>query len=60
MEGGVTINYINKITTELSNINNITEIKKILCGIFVRIQMDSSIREEFEGLIIEMIRMEKE
>ena len=60
MKGGVTINYINKITTELSNTNNITEIKKILCEIFVRIQMDSSIREEFEGLIIEMIRMEKE
>jgi len=60
MEGGVTINYINKITTELSNTNDITKIKKILCEIFVRIQMDSSIREEFEGLIIEMIRMEKE
>ena len=60
MKGGVTINYINKITTELSNTNNITEIKKILCEIFVRIQMDSRIREEFEGLIIEMIRMGKE
>jgi len=60
MKGGVTINYINKITTELSNTNNITEIKKILCEIFVRIQMDSGIREEFEGLIIEMIRMGKE
>jgi len=60
MKGGVTINYINKITTELSNTNNITEIKKILCEIFVRIQMDSGIREEFEGLIIEMIRMKKE
>jgi len=60
MEGGVTINYINEITTELSNTNDITKIKKILCEIFVRIQMDSGIREEFEGLIIEMIRMKKE
>jgi len=60
MKGGVNINYINKITTELSNANDITKIKKILCEIFVRIQMDSDIREEFEELIIEIIRIEKE
>jgi len=60
MKGGVIINYINKITTELSNTNDITKIKKILCEIFVRIQMDSGIREEFEELIIEMIKIEKE
>jgi len=28
MEGGITINYINKIITELSNTNDITKIKK--------------------------------
>ena len=45
------MNYINKKVTEIYNAKDISKIKKILCEMYTEIQMDESIRQEFEKLM---------